>query len=204
MTQPARETESGPWRIAVVQDHPLQRLRTEEVLGAEPGFDLVHSCDTLPELVDWLDRYDGDARPHLVVLDVGADGGANADADSVRAIVRTGIRVLALTATAYPPTIRDVLRAGAAGVVGTHDPERDVAAAARAVLDDRPWLTAEVAAAIAGDDDRPALGEHDERALLLFASGLALDEVATTIGVSRDEVEVQLHRVIASYARTDP
>jgi DNA-binding NarL/FixJ family response regulator len=187
------------WRIAVVEDHLLQRRRTEELLGSEPAFRVVHSCETLAEHVTWLRSQPSGERPHLLILDLIVDRGEDADPEVVAALVQSGIHVLVLSAMASPPLVRRVIRAGASGVVGKRDSEADIIAAIWSVLGRRKWMTPEVAAVIAGDEQRPKLSPQEERALVLYASGLTLDAVAASLGVKRDTARTYLDRVRDKY-----
>jgi DNA-binding NarL/FixJ family response regulator len=187
------------WRIAVVEDHLLQRQRTEEVLRSQRAFRVVHCSETLPQFLAWVSRRPAEERPHLLILDLMVDRGPNADAAAIRSIVKAGIRVLVLSALASPPQVREVLRCGISGVVGKRDSEQDLIAAVWSALGGREWLTPELAAAIAGDEDRPKLSEQEERALVLYASGLTLDAVADALHVKRDTAKTYLERVKAKY-----
>jgi DNA-binding NarL/FixJ family response regulator len=184
----------------VVEDHLLQRRRTEELLESERAFRVVHSCETLAEHVRWLRTQKVDQRPHLLVLDLIVDRGEDVDPERVAGLVQAGIHVLVLSALASPPLVRRVIRAGASGVVGKRDPEADIIAAVWSVLGRRKWMTPELAAVIAGDEQRPKLSEQEERALVLYASGLTLDAVAASLGVKRDTARTYLDRVRDKYA----
>lgn len=199
--QPAGAARQVAWRVAVVEDHLLQRLRTEELLSSQRSIGVVHSCETLPDFVTWLEEQDvqGRPQPHLLALDLAVERGPNVEPDTVAMLVRRDIKVLVLSAMAHPPLVRQVLRAGAAGIVGKRDAEEDIIAAVWSVLGRRRWITPEVASIIAGDDERPRLSDQEERALMLYASGLTLDAVAQTLGVKRDTAKTYLERVKAKY-----
>jgi DNA-binding NarL/FixJ family response regulator len=110
------------------------------------------------------------------------------------------MRILVLSAMASPSLVREVLRAGVSGFVGKRDSEDDIVAAAWAVLGRKDWITPEMAAVMAGDTDRPRLGVQEERALILYASGLTLTAVASALGVKPDTAKKYLTRVKAKYA----
>lgn len=194
---PARNT----WRIAVVEDHLLQRRRTEELLASQAPFSVVFSGETLPDFVTWVADRAPERRPHLLLLDLVVERGPSADPDTVRQLVRSGIRVLVFSAMASPPLVREMLRAGVAGVIGKRDTEADIIAAVWSVLGRRQWMTPELAAVIAGDERRPNLSDQEERALVLYASGLTLDAVAEAMGVKRDTAKTYLDRVKAKYSQ---
>ncbi|MFB9767334.1 response regulator [Nocardioides kongjuensis] len=196
----AHEAVPGYWRVAIVEDHRLQRLRTEELLGRQTGLRVVHSCETLDELVAWMAAGTPLTRPHVVVLDLVVDRGRDADPAVVERLVRSGLRVLVLSAMASVPLVRSMIRAGVSGFVGKRDSEDDIVAAVWAVLERRQWITPELASVMAGDARRPRLSDQEERALVLYASGLTLDAVAVALGVKRDTVKKYLERVKAKYA----
>lgn len=197
------DPESGPddayWRVAVVEDHLLQRKRTEELLLAEPGLQVVHHCESLPDLLGWLDTTDRTTRPHLILLDLRVDRGPDVDPSAVAGLVDAGIRVLVFSALASPPQVQAVLRAGASGVLGKQDSEKDILAAVWAVLGDGQWITPELAGIIADDTSRPQLSDQEERALVLYASGLTLSSVAEALGVRPDTAKKYLARVKDKY-----
>lgn len=192
--------EPGFWRVAIVEDHLLQRQRTQELLTAQDGLRVVFTADSLPEFVRWVRTTTPAQRPHLLVLDLVVDRGESADPQLVKALVRAGLRILVLSAMASPVQVRDILRAGVGGIVGKRDSEQDIVTAVWAVLRHREWMTPELAAVIAGDAQRPALSDQEERALVLYASGLTLEAVATSLGVKRDTAKTYLDRVKAKYA----
>lgn len=178
----------------------MQRRRTEEILGDHPGLVPVWSGESLLALRDWLSRAPRANHPHLVVLDLQVDRGPNVDPAHVRELVDAGIRVLVVSALASPDLVRQVLRAGIGGVVGKRDPETDLLAAAWSVLGGGSWVTPELANVMAGDPERPRLSDQEERALVLYASGLTLEAVAQALGVQPDTAKKYLARVKAKYA----
>jgi len=193
-------TTPGYWRIAIVEDHLLQRRRTEELIGAQKGLEVVHTCETAPELMAWLSTTNQRTRPHLVVLDLVVDRGPSVTVEHVQTLVQSGIRVLVLSAMASQSLVRDILRAGVHSVVGKRDSEDDIVAAIWAALGRKRWITPELASVMAGDPARPALSDQEERALVLYASGLTLDAVAAAIGVKPGTAKKYLERVKDKYS----
>lgn len=194
--------EGGPacWRVAIVEDHRLQRLRTEELINRQPGLRVVRSCETLDELTAWMADGSPQSMPHVVILDLVVDRGRDADPAVVARLIRSGMRVLVLSALVSVPLVRAMIRAGVSGFVGKRDTEEDVIAAVWAVLRRRQWVTPELASVMAGDAQRPRLSDQEERALVLYASGLTLDAVAVALGVKPDTVKKYLERVKVKYA----
>lgn len=198
---PADSTSSRyRWRVAIVEDHLLQRRRSEELVEAQSGLKVVWSGETLPEFRNWLAETSGERRPQLLILDLLVDRGDAVNVEHVRELVRSGLRVLVVSALTSPDLVRQVLRAGVAGVVSKRDSEEDVVAAIWTVLGRGQWLTPELTSVIAGESGRPALSDQEQRALVLYASGLTLDAVADALGVQRDTAKKYLSRVKAKYA----
>lgn len=198
-SQHADNGDEGYWRVAIVEDHLLHRKRTEELIAGQSGMRVVASCETLYEFVEWLRRTDVRSRPHLLILDLVVDRGRDADPLVVRQIVDSGIRVLVFSAMASATSVRAILRAGVSGIVGKRDSEDDVVAAIWAVLRRGQWLTPELASVMATDSKRPSLSDQEERALILYASGLNLDAVAAALNVKRETAKTYLERVKRKY-----
>jgi len=188
------------WRVAVVEDHRLQRMRTEQLLNDQGGLSVVHATETLPELMAWMRSTTVRTRPHLVVLDLVVDRGPDVRADQVADLVRSGLRVLILSALTSTGLVRDVIRAGVHGVVSKRDSEADVIAAVWAVLGRRRWVTDELARVLADGPARPRLSDQEERAMVLYASGLTVEAVAAAIGVKPGTAKKYLERVKRKYA----
>ncbi|WP_449282472.1 hypothetical protein [Leucobacter sp.] len=188
------------FRAAIVEDHLLQRARTEELLKRAGACRIVFSGASAPEFLDWARSVPREERPHLLVLDLMVDREPSVSAAAVEAMVRGGLLVLVLSALASPPLVRSVIQAGVAGVVGKRDGEADILAAVQAVLRGEQWVTAELASVIAGDPERPGLSMQEERALVLYASGLTIEEVGASMSISRETAKQYLDRVKKKYA----
>src|SRR5699024_5624630 len=121
---------------AVVEDHVLQRKRIEDLLSGH-GFVVVHSCETLPEFMEWIV---GNEQPDLLVLDLMVDRRPPVDPSVVTDLVQAGQRIVVLSALGSPLLVQQVVRAGVAGIVGKRDSEGDLMEAVRAVLRDGEWM----------------------------------------------------------------
>ncbi|MDT0203422.1 response regulator transcription factor [Nocardioides sp. AE5] len=187
-------------RVAIVEDHVLQRSRTEQLVRQQPDLAITWSGEDLPSLIRWLGSAPQPAWPHLVVLDLMVERGPQVAPEQVRTLIRNDIRVLVLSAMASPEQVRKVIQAGIGGIVGKRDSEQDFLRALRTVLDGGHWMTPELASVIATDADRPALSDQEERALILYASGLTLNSVAQALGVQPATAKKYLDRVKVKYA----
>ncbi|WP_235736591.1 response regulator [Nocardioides alcanivorans] len=188
------------WRIAVVEDHRLQRQALVSLLERQPNIRVVLQCETFPLFLRWLERTPPSGHPHLVVLDLQADRGPSASPPAVRELIRSGMRVLVLSAMGSPTQVRAMLAAGVTGVLGKRDSEEDIVGALWAVLANGVWRTPELEAVISPRQERPELSEQESRALALYAAGHTLDAVASQLGVRRGTAKKYISRVKAKYA----
>lgn len=200
--EPPGRREPPRWRVAVVEDHLLQRKHTEALIGQQPGLRVQWSGETFPEFLDWLATTPESSHPDLLVLDLLVERGPAVDPGELQRLINRGLRVLVLSAMASPELVRKVVRTGVGGVAGKRDSEEALIGAIWTVLGRGQWLTPELAGVIAGDSERPRLSEQEERVLVLYASGLTLDAVAEALGVRRDTVKKYLSRVKAKYSAT--
>ncbi|WP_053387360.1 response regulator transcription factor [Leucobacter japonicus] len=187
-------------RVALVEDHVLQRARTEELLASQPEFDVVFSAASAPEFVAWVRDAPREQRPHLLVLDLMVDRQPSVDVALVEQLLAAGLKIVVLSALASPPLVRGIVRAGVTGIVGKRDSESDILAAIRAVLRGEEWMTTELAGIIAGDPERPKLSLQEERALVLYASGLTVEQVAAAMNIGRETAKQYLDRVKRKYS----
>ncbi len=187
------------WRIAIVEDHLLQRSLTERIIQSDPELGVVFSGEALPEFVRWWRRQIPARRPDLLLLDLVVDRRGYASPVLVGGLVEEGLRVGIFSALNSPPLVRQMIQAGANGVIGKRDSEAQILAAVRAMLRGEEWTTPELAAVIAQDSNRPQLSDQEERLLALYASGLALDAAAARIGVQSGTAKKYLQRIKEKY-----
>jgi len=187
-------------RIAIVEDHLLQRTYTAQLIAEQPDMQVVFCGDTLAEFVDYLGEVDPGDRPDLLVLDLVVDRGEDADPHTVSRLTSEGMPVILFSAMASPPLVRRMIHAGISGIIGKRDSTSDIMTALRTALAGGEWITSELAAVLTNDPQRPTLSIQEERALVLYASGLTIDAVATSMGVRQNTVKKYLQRVKQKYA----
>lgn len=193
-------TEQPVCRVAIVEDHTLQRKRTEELIGRTGEFDVVFSGESAPEFLAWSKTAPRERRAQLLVLDLMVERQPSVDVRLVRAFLDAGLHIVVLSALASPPLVRSIVQAGVSAIVGKRDDEQDILTAIRAVLRGDEWMTTELATVIAGDPDRPRLSIQEERALVLYASGLTVQQVAEAMNIGRETAKQYLDRVKKKYA----
>lgn len=191
------------YRIAVIEDHLLQRKYAMALINAQPDMSVVYDGEDLPSFMTWLESTDRLARPSLVLLDLMVERGPHAKPETVRRLLATGMRVVLFSALTSPPLARRMIQSGVHGLIGKRDTESSILAALRAVLSGQWWVSPELAVLIAQDPNQPKLSDQEERALILYASGLSIDAVASSIGVRPDTAKKYLQRVRNKYAAVD-
>lgn len=189
------------FRVAIVEDHKLQRLRTEELLNSS-GLDLVFSGETAPEFLEWSRSVPRNERPHLLVLDLMVERQPNVDVELVGKLLEAGLRIVVLSALTSPSLVQSMIKAGVSAIVGKRDSEEDIIAAVHATLRGEEWMSPELATVIAGDSNRPKLSLQEERALLLYASGLTLQQVGDAMGIGKETAKQYLDRTRRKYSAT--
>lgn len=162
--------ESFPTAVFVYSGASL-----EEALAAA-----VHGCDCA-----------------VVDLDLG-DG--RAAADVVSSLTSQQVPVVVVSALGNPAIIQACVLAGAQGYVAKRSGTDELVAVIRAVLSGRPLMSPDLAGAlITHNRSAVKLSKQEQRALVLYASGLKLDSVARRMEVAPSTVKQYLDRVRDKY-----
>lgn len=178
---------------AIVEDHPLVRDGLVELLTRDLGYLVVYSGDNIDDIFALR------PLPDVVILDLDLPGGT-VSPSTVGRLGRRGCPVLVYSAMATPSIVRELLMADVPGLVSKRESTQTLAAAIKQVVAGGTWTSPDVASAIAGDASRPRFSDQEERALILYATGLTLPEVATRLGIAPATAATYIKRVRAKYA----
>jgi DNA-binding NarL/FixJ family response regulator len=179
--------------VAIVDDHPLVREAVTATCASDDTLTVCYAGESVAEVLAL------DDAPDLVLLDLDLAAGSVSEADA-RDLMCRGSRVIVVSALGSPSTVRAMVRAGVAGFVSKRDGSTELLAAIGAVLAGSDWTTADLAAAIVRDPDRPAFSAQERRTLELYASGLKLESVARRMGVQPATAKEYIDRIRAKYA----
>ena len=189
--------------ILLVDDHPAILLGLECVFTSEPDLDVVGSVQDPREAAAAFLRTD----PDLVVLDLsmpGCDG--ETVMDELRAL-RPGCRILVLTSSIDPATVRRVVRAGADGYQLKDSPSGSLVGAARSVLRGESPIDARVTRFLLDgvEDGACSTGLTDRECdvLRLVGHGLANKQIALRLGIGVSTVKTHLSSVFQQIGVAD-
>ncbi|HEY7796407.1 MAG TPA: response regulator transcription factor [Microbacteriaceae bacterium] len=189
--------QRSPITVAIVDDHEAVRYG---FAGAceEFGYTLVASAATVPELLEKLGR----SRVDVVVMDLSlADG--SLIRENVKAVTQRKMPVLIFSIADKPNLTRAAIKNGAHAIVPKSETMQDLMKSIELTSRGVFINNSETTAAIDSDQDFKAaqLTEREREVLTLYASGLALKQVAYQLGVERSTAKEHIDRVRRKYSR---
>ncbi|WP_207453194.1 sigma factor-like helix-turn-helix DNA-binding protein [Herbiconiux sp. SYSU D00978] len=192
----APSTASTTIRIAIADAHRLLVEGLVAILG-QPGTGI----DVVATAPDWDGLLGHPNHPaEVVVLDHDLDDALTGPA-RVRELVAAGAHVVVLGRRPDPAAIHAVLRAGALGFVPKTDASETLLQSIRSAAAGELWLDPSLQAMLDAYDvsGDPGLGDRERRALLLYASGRTLRDVAEAMGTTEETVKSYIKRARRKY-----
>ena len=188
-------------RILIADDHDLIRRGVRDLLSARTDWEVVGEAINGSDAV----RQAVSLRPDVAILDFSMPelNGPGAAAQIVEKVPQTSVVVLTMHDSEQ--VMREVLQAGARGLVLKSDADRDLREAVEAVSKKRHFFTARLSemvlggylggtAAIAkGKNKGTQLTERECEVMRLLADGMSSKEAATRLQISIRTVES--HRI---------
>lgn len=177
-------------RVAIVDDHRLVAEGLAARLSAKrTGIRVVQSASSWAALVD------GPEFPaEVTVLDLRLGDGIPIDT-KVHALTVAGSKVVVISRHSDPGSIGRALRSGALGFVSKSATSVELVAAIRAAAEGRATSSATPEPAAPG----PSLGQREQRALVLYASGLSIQAVASAMDTTAETVKSYVKRARRKY-----
>jgi DNA-binding NarL/FixJ family response regulator len=182
--------------VAIVDDHDAIRLGFQ-VACKEFGFKLLGAEATVSDLLDKLSS----GEPQVVVLDLSLADGSQVE-DNVKRIIEHGSQVLIFSIADKRGLVRAAIKAGAAAIVPKANSMAELASAIRLVADGVYVNNTQTTAAIDSDLDfkEANLSPREREVLTLYASGMALKQVAFTLNIKMNTAKEHIDRVRTKYA----
>lgn len=185
-----------PVRFVIVDDHPLMiEALLHRVRAAAPTAVVTYAGGSVRDavrsaLIDGCDCA-------IVDLDLGT--GTTAP-EIISAFSMHHIPLIALSERSSTEGLESAFVAGARGYVAKQSDPAEVVRAIEAVLDGGSWVPREVVRRSGPMSAAVTLSAQEQRALVLYASGMTQDMVARRMGIASSTVKHYLDRVRRKYA----
>lgn len=178
-------------RLQLVDDHSIVLHGLKAIFRSEPGIEIVAASENGPEAVAHYREH----RPDVVLMDLkmpGMDG-----IETARAILSeyAAARILILTTFECEEDIHRALQAGVAGYVLKELKRAELAAAIRTVHAGELCLHPGIAKLAAERAQQPSLSNRQLQVLDLVTKGLTNQEIAGTLGFTKDGTKRHLHHI---------
>ena len=188
-----------PIRILLADDHTLLREALRDALTTDPGLAVVAEAGDGEAAV----RLARTHRPQVVLLDVEMPG--HHAPTTVEQLLRhcPGIRVIIVSMSDEPQTVRELLAAGASCYLHKSVSLPTLISAVRAVVrqepQDRSVLLSVPREALAAEPARPAapgvLSAREEEVLALVAEALSNRQISSRLGITEGTVKRHLRNI---------
>lgn len=183
-------------RIIILEDHPMMRETLESrLVHLSDDITIAYSGDSISDALRA-----GETRVDCIVLDLDL-GDGTAFTENLTALEALQAPILVVSATASPRAVQISMARGVKGYISKQSSAEEFTQAVRAVLRGDPYLSAELAGMLASDTgSQVVLSAQEQRALLLYSSGMKLESVARRMDVAPATVKEYIRRVRAKYA----
>ena len=185
-----------PLRIAVVDDHKMVLDGVIAHLRASGS-----PIDVVIGEATWLGLISHAEFPvDVVVLDLNLNDGVPV-ATKVKALNSAGARTVIMSRHADAASIHGALAAGALAFVPKSDGADELISAIRAVADGTRHLSPSASTTLASvrPAQDPGLGRQEQRAMVLYASGRSIKEVADDMRTTEETVKSYIKRARRKY-----
>jgi DNA-binding NarL/FixJ family response regulator len=192
----SRLAELGELGVVVIDDHEAIRVALESICEVN-HLKLLASAETVDEAIKVL----GKVKPDVAVLDLSLADGSSAE-ENVKKLVDRGIPVLIFSIADKANLVRSALKAGAAAVLPKSHSMTELVEAIRMVAAGVLVNNLQTTSVIDADSEfkQAKLSPREQEVLSLYASGLALKQVAYTLNIKVGTAKEHIDRVRSKYA----
>jgi DNA-binding NarL/FixJ family response regulator len=182
--------------VIIIDDHEAIRLALATVCE-QNNFKLLASTESVSEALSSLDG----KSPDVAVLDLSLADGSKVE-ENVKHLVEKGIAVLVFSIADKAHLVRAALKAGASALVPKSHSMNELVEAIRMVAAGMLVNNLQTTAAIDADQDFTSakLSPREQEVLSLYASGLALKQVAYSLNITVSTAKEHIDRVRNKYA----
>ncbi|WP_018914166.1 response regulator transcription factor [Thiomonas sp. FB-6] len=195
---PSAGTQSHPWRILIVDDHPLVRMGLRSLLEAESDLRVCAEAGSVAEAMATARKH----HPDLVITDLSLGDGNGLELIKRLLAQHAELRVLVCSMHDEKLFALRALAAGACGYVGKEHAGRHVVEAVRHALAGHIWLSQSMTdQALSNGGARPptdAVASLTDRELAVFeliGRGMGPSQIAAQIHLSVKTVETHREKI---------
>lgn len=186
-------------RVMLVDDHELVRTGFKLILDDVEDIEVVGEADTGESALQQIPKL----RPNLVIMDINMPGIGGIEATRTIKRKHPDIKVIVVTVHSEAPFPSKLHEAGALGYLTKGCPSSELLDAIKTVMQDKPFLSAEVAqklslAKLTGlDTELPfeSLSKREMQVLMLIVQGTRNQDISDTLCVSPKTVSTYRHRL---------
>lgn len=185
-------------RVMLVDDHELIRIALAKILGEAKDVQVIAEASSGEEALDKARR----DKPEVIILDVEMPGMGGIEAAQRLSAMPWKPRIIVVSVHARDPYPRRLLEAGAMGYLPKGVGADEVLAAVRSVAKGRPYLSPEIASAMAmeslsrgGKSPLDMLSRREIQVMLMLTQGHSPQVIAENLNVSIKTVFTHRYRI---------
>jgi DNA-binding NarL/FixJ family response regulator len=191
-----------PYRVMLVDDHPLIREAIGHLIAGAPEFELIGEAADGTECLARIEEL----HPDILILDIAMP---EMNGEQVARELRRHhpeLKIIALSGYTDRQFVRAMTKAGAKGYVVKSASGRELIHALRAVASGKNYLSPEVTSAVmtlweeaassAGLSQPATLGKREKEVLKLIAEGQRSATIAAQMGIAVATVEAHRRNIL--------
>lgn len=178
-------------RVMCVDDHPLVREGLTRKIGLQPDMKVVAMAANGEEALKLFEAH----QPDVTLMDLNLPGMSGLDTIVALRRSHPQARIIVLTMYMGDEDIHRALQAGAAAYVLKTTVSDDLIGVIREVHAGARPMSSDVAAQLTARAVSPGVTAREKEVLELMATGLRNKEIAATLRISEDTVEVHAKNI---------